>query len=160
MKQWRRQAAEGTIRAGMTITFSRTFTEKDLHDFALITRDYNPCHFDQRFCEMKKFTGPVCHGLLVGSMICEPGGQWGWLASEMSFKFVKPVYVGDTITCVITIKEVTERGAARAEAVFTNQQGEIVLTGALGGILPSGGDREVMSKMMEEGDPTNPLRDE
>ena len=160
MKQWRRQAAEGAIREGLTIRFDRTFTEKDLHDFALITRDYNPCHFDQRFCELKKFSGPVCHGLLVGSMLCEPGGQWGWLASEMNFKYVKPVYVGDTITCEITIKHVTERGSARAEAVFTNQRGEVVVKAMLAGILPSAADREVMAEMMEEGDPTNPLREE
>lgn len=28
----------------------------------------------------------ICHGLLVGGMICEFGGQVGWLASGMDFK--------------------------------------------------------------------------
>ncbi len=29
------------------------------------------------------------HGLLVGSMLTEIGGQLGWLATEMDFKFQK-----------------------------------------------------------------------
>ncbi len=45
--------------------------------FGDITRDYNPVHYDFRWVEAKGFKGLICHGLIVGSMICEFGGQVG-----------------------------------------------------------------------------------
>ncbi len=158
MRNWRRNSIEGNLEEGTRISFSRTFQEEELHEFARITRDYNPCHFDERYCGGKGFGGPILHGLLVGSMVCEPGGQWGWLASEMTFKFIKPVYAGDTITCEMTIAALQkERRFARAEAVFTNQRGETVLKADLAGYLPSPEERAVMEAMAAEDDPTNPL---
>jgi acyl dehydratase len=139
------------------VRFSRTFTEADVEAFGHTTRDYNPVHYEPRFTELKGFSGPICHGLLVGSMICEPGGQWGWLASGMSFDFLKPVYIGDTVTCEMTILEVNERGRAQAEAAFTNQKGEPVMRAKLTGFLPGPRERTLLARMVAEGDPTNPL---
>jgi acyl dehydratase len=141
----------------MTIRFSRTFTERDVEAFGRITRDYNPVHYEPRFCEMKGFSEVICHGLLVGSMICEPGGQWAWLATGMSFQFLRPVFIGDTVTCELTLAKVDERHRARAEAVFTNQRGELVMKAQLNGYLPSPEERGLLARMLAEGDPTNPL---
>jgi hypothetical protein len=43
---------------------------------------------------------------------------------------------------------------------LTNQDGVEVMTVALQGVLPDPACRERLSRMMAEGDPTNPLRDE
>jgi len=48
------------------------------------------------------------------------------LASEMNFRFIKPVYFGDTVKCDFTITDIDERGRAKAEAVFTNGDGVTV----------------------------------
>jgi len=157
MTDWRRDAAEARVSVGTTVRFSRTFTERDVSEFARLTRDYNPVHLEPRFYEGKGFTGPLCHGMLVGSMICEPGGQWGWLASEMHLRFLRPVYIGDTVTCELTINELDERWFARADARFTNQQGELVLEAQLAGLLPMGDECSTLQAMLDEGDPTNPL---
>ena len=125
--------------------------------FADITRDYNPIHFDKRFVQTKNFNGRICHGLLVGSMLTEIGGQIGWLASEMNFRFKRPVYLDDTIECIFTISEVDARNRARAEAIYRNQDGVIVLEADLAGILPGTPEREVLDTMAAEGDPTNKL---
>ena len=125
--------------------------------FADVTRDYNPIHFDERFVQTKSFNGRICHGLLVGSMLTEIGGQIGWLASEMNFRFKRPVYLGDTIECTFTISEVDARNRARAEAIYRNQDGVVVLEADLGGILPGTPEREVLNTMVAEGDPTNKL---
>jgi acyl dehydratase len=156
MRDWRREAAEGRLQPGTTVRFTRTFTEEDVEIFGDLTRDFNPVHYEKRFTDKKGFSGLICHGLLVGSMICEPGGQWGWLATGMSFQFMKPVYIGDTITCEMTITEVDERRFANAEAVFTNESGETVLKSQLTGFLPSFEEGAIMSTMIAEGDPTNP----
>jgi 3-hydroxybutyryl-CoA dehydratase len=157
MRQWRREAAKGRLGPGTTVRFSRTFTEKDVEAFGDITRDYNPVHYEPGFAEQKGFSGLVCHGLLVGSMICEPGGQWAWLASGMSFRFLKPVYIGDTITCEMVIQEVNERGRAKARASFTNREGQTVMLAELTGFLPSSEERALLVSMLANGDPTNPL---
>lgn len=157
MSHIRQKAVQG-LRVGDSFSISRTFTKKDVTHFAEITRDYNPVHFDERFSRIKNFDGRICHGLLVASMISEIGGQIGWLASEMNLRFKKPVYIGDTVRCSLTITSVDDRGRAEAEAVFQKQDQTIVLEASLKGIPPGPGEREVLKAMVAEGDPTNKLR--
>jgi 3-hydroxybutyryl-CoA dehydratase len=154
MSEIRKKTIAGLNR-GDCFMVSRTFTQEGAIAFADISRDYNPVHFDHRFAELKHFRGPICHGLQVASLLTEIGGQIGWLASEMNFRFKKPVYFGDTIQCRFTITELDERNRARAEAVFSNQHGEIVLEAYVRGIVPGSPEKRVMAAMMEEGDPTN-----
>ena len=106
---------------GTRFTVTRTFSESQVEQFADLTRDYNPIHFDSRFVAAKGLKDRICHGLLVGGMVTEVGGQIGWLASGMNFRFKRPVYMGETITCTVTITEVDEKGRARADAVLVNQ---------------------------------------
>ncbi len=152
----RSRAIQG-IKAGDQFAVRRTFSEQEVHVFASVTRDYNPVHLEGRFASAKGFAGRVCHGLLVGSMLTEIGGQIGWLASGMNFRFHKAVYFGQTITCTLTILEAGTDGRARAAALFKNPDGETVLTAELYGILPGETERAVLRAMISEGDPTNPL---
>jgi len=108
MSEIRDKTIQG-LKAGDSFIVMRRFTEDDMLAFADVTRDYNPVHFDQRFTRLKEFRAPICHGLLVGSLLTEVGGQIGWLASEMSFRFKRPVYFGDTIECTFTITEINAR---------------------------------------------------
>jgi acyl dehydratase len=158
MSEIRRKAIAG-FNVGDSFTVQRTFTEADMVAFAAITRDYTPVQFDNRFAAVKKFNGRVCHGLLVAGMLTEIGGQMGWLASVMNFRFKKPVYFGDTITCKLTITEIGARHRARAAAVYQNREGDVVLEADLEGILPAEPEREVLAAMVAEGDPTNKLRE-
>jgi 3-hydroxybutyryl-CoA dehydratase len=156
MSYIRKRAIAG-LKRGDSFAVSRTFTEQDTVAFADISRDYNPVHFDHRFAEVKNFRGRICHGLLVASMLTEIGGQIGWLASGMSFRFKKPVYFDDTIECCFTIVELDDRNRAKAEAIFKNQQDEIVIEAHLTGILPDFPEKRVMEVMLTEGDPNNKL---
>jgi 3-hydroxybutyryl-CoA dehydratase len=157
MSYIRKKAIAGLKRSD-SFAVSRTFTEQDTIAFADLSRDYNPVHFDHRFAKVKNFHGRICHGLLVASMLTEIGGQIGWLASGMNFRFKKPVYFGDTIECCLTITELDDRNRAKAEAVFKNQKEEIVIEAYLTGILPDLPAKRVMEVMMAEGDPTNKCR--
>jgi 3-hydroxybutyryl-CoA dehydratase len=146
-----RQKAIAGLQLGDSFTVSRTFTEQETKTFADISRDYNPVHFNDRFAELKNFRGRICHGLLVAGMLTEIGGQIGWLASGMNFRFKKPVYFGDTIECSLTITELDDRNRAKAEAVFKNQQDEIVIEAHLTGVVPGPPERRVMELMATEG---------
>jgi acyl dehydratase len=81
----------------------------------------------------------------------------GWLATGMEFKYVKPVYFNDTITCTMTITKIEDSGRAEAEALFDNEAGEQVCYARLTGRLPRNHEQEILSRMVGEGDPTNKL---
>jgi 3-hydroxybutyryl-CoA dehydratase len=150
MSQIRNQTILG-LTVGETFTVSRKFTEQDMLAFADITRDYNPIHFNKRFVETKNLKDRICHGLLVGSLLTEIGGQIGWLASEMNFQFKKPVYLGDTIDCSLTITEIDERNRARAKVTYRNQEGIVVLKAELAGILPDQRERSILDAIVADG---------
>jgi len=156
MSYIRKKAIEG-IKVGDTFSVSRTFTEHDVLLFADISRDYNPVHFDDRFANVKKLDGRICHGLLVASLVTEIGGQIGWFASGMKFRFRKPVYFGDTIKCDLVVTSIDDRGHARAEGVFTNQDRVTVLECVITGFIPGAEEKQVMKAMISEGDPTNKI---
>lgn len=147
------------LTVGDTFVVSRQFKEADMEKFADITLDYNPIHFDERFVRTKNFNGRICHGLLVASILTEVGGQIGWLASEMNFRFKRPVYFGDSVECALTITEIGERNRARATAIYRNQKGAVVLEADLAGILPGGPETEILKAMVAEGDPTNRIKE-
>lgn len=154
MSHIRKKTVEG-LKQGDSFTVSRTFTEQDTIAFAEISKDYNPVHFDDRFAQTRNFRGRICHGLLVGSLLTQVGGQIGWLASGMNFRFRKPVFFGDTIECRFTITELDESGKAKAEAVFTNQDKDVVIEAIVTGIIPGPAQKRVMQQMLAEGDPTD-----
>jgi len=156
MSEIRQKSIKG-LKVGDSFTVKRTFTETDMTAFATITRDYNPVHFDDRFAAAKKFNGRICHGLQVAAMLTEIGGQMGWLASVMNFRFKKPVYFGDTVTCKLTITEIDARNRARAFAAYHNKAGVVVLEADLEGIVPATPEQDVLRAMVQEGDPTNKI---
>ncbi len=152
----RQQAIQG-LKEGDAFTYERKFSQEETNQFGDLTRDYNPVHYDHRWVGAKGFQGQICHGLLVGSMICEFGGQVGWLATGMRFKFLKPVYFNNTISCTITLTKIEESGRAEAEAYFFNEDKEQVCYAHLSGRLPKPDERQILKRMVDEGDPTNKL---
>ncbi|MCG8563997.1 MAG: acyl dehydratase [Desulfobacterales bacterium] len=151
---FRPQAVTG-LKTGDRFTFTRTFTQDETQAFGALTRDYNPVHYDSRWSDGKGFDGLICHGLLVGGMICEFGGQVGWLATGMDFKFIRPVYFNQTITCDVVLTHVGENGRAEARGEFFNPQGTLVATVHMTGRLPLAEERALLGQMVAEGDPTN-----
>ena len=58
----------------------------------------------------------------------------GFLAAEMHFNYVAPVYIGDTITCTVTFNEKDiEKRMFRAIASSVNQDGAEVLQARFSG---------------------------
>ena len=158
MVGFRERAAEG-LQVGDSFRTSRTFTDDDVIRFAQISRDYNPVHFDARFAKTRNLPAPICHGLLVASLATEIGGQIGWLASAMNFRFKGPVYVGETIRCSWVITAIDQNGRAKASVTLTKEDGVTVIEAEISGIVPGVEERNVLNQMLSEGDPTNGLTD-
>lgn len=154
MKSPRERAAEG-LQAGDRFTVIRCFSEDDIRQFAQISRDYNPVHCDTGYAGLRGFKAPIAHGLLTATLLTEVGGQIGWLATGMSFNFKRPVYAGEQITCHWLVTGIDERGHARAEVRIFNAEGMTVLEATTSGVLPRTEERERLTQMLSEGDPTN-----
>jgi 3-hydroxybutyryl-CoA dehydratase len=140
----RRKLLEGKVASGDSFSISRNFTKDDVHLFTGISHDHNPVHSNEEYAEGKGLNGLICHGLHVGSLMSEIGGQLAMLASGMNFRFRQPVYFGDTVTCTLTIDEMDERGRVRCSALFVNQDGQTVIEGQLFGILPDDEERKLL----------------
>jgi acyl dehydratase len=125
--------------------------------FAEVSRDYNPVHFDARFAKARGLPSPICHGLLTATLVTEIGGQIGWLASGMNFRFKGPVYTGDTLTCSWVITAISDSGRAKASVTITNGDGATVVEAEISGLVPGPAERRVLAQMLSEGDPTNGL---
>ncbi len=158
MTSLRARAAEG-FRSGDTFEISRRFTTAEIASFAGISRDYNPVHCDSDYAALKGMRAPIAHGLLTASLVTEIGGQIGWLAKDMAFRFRRPVYPDETLTCTWVIRGIDERGHARAEVTVVNGEGVTVLEAETTGVPPGEAEREHLAKMLAEDDPTNGARD-
>jgi len=121
------------MKTGDTISWSRTFTEDDVRRFAELSGDEGVHHFvpDERGRIM-------AHGLLTATLPTKIGGDVNLIARELTFRFHRPVFAGDTIECVVTLTSV-EPGDAHTSLVTdwrcTNQDGKEVMTGGGSGII-------------------------
>ena len=87
-----------------TITEKRTITEADIMEFARLSGDDNRIHTDPEFSKTTPFGKQIAHGLLGMSIASGLAWKTGILDGTViafrevkEWKFVKPVYIGDTI---------------------------------------------------------------
>ena len=86
------------------VTEKRTITENDIMTFAKLSGDVNRIHTDPEFSKTTIFGKQVAHGLLGLSIASGLAWQTGILDGTViafrevkEWKFVKPVFIGDTI---------------------------------------------------------------
>ena len=123
-----------TIEIGDSATFTKTVTESDIMLYAGISGDFNPAHIDAEHAKTTMFGQRIAHGMLSAGFISNvlgnqlPGPGTIYLGQEL--KFVKPVFIGDTVTATVTVREkIVEKNRLKLETVVTNQRGEAVITG-------------------------------
>ena len=94
------------------VTEKRTVTENDIMTFAALTGDDNRIHTDAEFSKTTVFGRQVAHGLLGLSIASGLAWQTGILDGTViafrevnEWKFVKPVFIGDTLYVDLEVKE-------------------------------------------------------
>ena len=98
------------LSKGMTALYAKTITEADVTLYAGISGDTNPLHINEEFASGTRFKTRVVHGMLttglwstlIGTRL--PGPGCAYMSQDM--KFLKPVYVGDTVTARMTVAEI------------------------------------------------------
>ena len=57
------------LKPGMSESFTKTVTERDIELFGEVSGDVNPVHFDEAFASKTIFKGRIAHGVLSASYI-------------------------------------------------------------------------------------------
>jgi acyl dehydratase len=119
-------------------TKSRTITEADVANFAGLSWDHNQLHTDAEFAAKTQFGQRIAHGLL--GVIAHAGLSYQLTEDsilallELSWKFKRPIVIGDTIRVEQVVREMREsssgdRGILTFEKAVLNQRNEVVQTG-------------------------------
>ena len=127
------QRTPRAVRAGEKAAFTRTLTEADAALFIGVTWDVNPYHTDDSYAAQTRFGRRIVPGLLTAALLTHIGGLWAFLATDMSFEFLGPVYMGDTVTAEAEVAEVSERGRVRLAGRVVNAEGQEVLRAVIWG---------------------------
>ena len=122
------------LAVGDAARFTKTVTETDVAFFSAISGDFNPIHVDAEFAKSSRFGARVAHGPLTLALAAGVlGGSLpgvGTIAVTNHIEYLRPVYVGDTITTTGTVAERdVERRRVKVALEWTNQGGELVAEG-------------------------------
>ncbi len=119
---------------GDTESISKQITEEDVQTYSSLSLDTNPVHLDSEYASHTRFGRRIAHGLYVAGLISAVIGTKipgpGAIYTGQTLRFVRPVYLGDTVTATATISKYDrERGRMTLQTVCKNQGGEAVLEG-------------------------------
>ena len=135
---------------GQKITsVARTVAESDILTFAGLTGDYNQIHTDAEFAKGTQFGGRIAHGLLGLSLAVGLLMRTGVLEGTVlafreivEWKFIKPVFIGDTLHVEMEVKELKPMprirgGQALVALDVKNQKNETLMRGTLAVLVAS-----------------------
>jgi acyl dehydratase len=118
---------------------SRTVTDAHFAAFQALSGDNHPIHYDIEFCKAHGLRGMLAHGFQVLAFSAAGAGTFPHMIGdkligfiEQSSKFLKGVYVGDTLYPALAIAALIPQrttGIVVMAATIHNQNGELVLTG-------------------------------
>jgi acyl dehydratase len=113
---------------------SRSVGMREIELFTEITGDRNPLHYDEAAARASLFGGLIVQGGvtsgILNAIVAEdlPGPGTVFLGTEL--KFVKAVYVGDTITGRVEVTSVrADKPICTIAVSVRNQKGELCLSG-------------------------------
>jgi acyl dehydratase len=123
------------------VTMARTISEADIFNFAGLSGDYNPIHTDAEFSKTIPFGQRIAHGLLGVAVASGLAYRTGILEGTTiafreikDWRFVKPVFIGDTLHVELNVTETKavprlKGGAVDIQLDVKNQNGETVMKG-------------------------------
>ena len=97
---------------GKSASISKTFSIKDVEEFADLSNDKNPVHLNEEFAKSSIFGKRVVHGMLVASLFSGllgeklPGKGTIYLGQTLSF--TAPVPIGEEVMASVEIINIRE----------------------------------------------------
>jgi acyl dehydratase len=123
------------VSPGTRLTSRKTIRPDDVAAVARITGDLGTHH-------VSGLAGrQVAQGLLTVALAPLLGGTGGFRLVTAKMTFVAPVFVGDTVSCAVSVTTVDARPDGSRQVgltlLITNQDGADVVVGAGDGYLPA-----------------------
>ena len=125
-------------KIGDSASFTKTITEEDVMKFAEVTGDFNPIHVNPEYAKTQMFGKQVAHGALSSGLISAVLGTKlfgpGILYTNQTVAFKKPVFFGDTLKAVGTVKDKFTKKDGKMKFIICdtkvyNQNDEVVTDG-------------------------------
>jgi acyl dehydratase len=117
----------------------RTMTEAVFLAFQGASGDNHPVHYDVAYCKARGMPGMLAHGFQSLIQTAPGAGLFPYMVEdsligfiEQSSRFLKPVFVGDTLYPALQIDELTPgraTGVVGFASTVHNQNGILVLEG-------------------------------
>ena len=119
---------------GASASFTKTVGEVDVTLFAGLTGDLHPVHIDEEMMRKTPYGRRLVHGVFVLGLMSTAGAK---LTGSLPVptvsigydrvRFVRPVFIGDTLTATYRIVEHhVDRARVLSEVVCVNQKGQEV----------------------------------
>lgn len=133
-------ASINEIQVGMSASYSQTITDADVKGFAGISGDRNPVHLDDEYAQDSRFKKRIAHGLLSASFFSAIFGTQlpgrGCVYASQNLNFKRPVYIGDTVTAIVTVEAVDVQ---KKRVIFDTKclvSGKVVISGTAEIFIP------------------------
>lgn len=127
-------AASPDSFVGHSARFSKTVGEFDVYQFAGVSGDFSPNHVDAEYMQTTRYGQRVAHGVLsvaymstCSTKVAEALGRPSVSAGYDRVRFIRPVFIGDTLTINYTVTSYDPEVEQFTAAVeVRNQRGEVV----------------------------------
>ena len=122
------------LSVGQKASRTVTLTSEHVKLFAELTGDQNPLHFDKEFAAKTKFgklvvQGGLTTGVLHAIVAMDMPGP-GTVFLSQNWKFIAPVFIGDTITATAEILSLhAEKPVTQLGITVKRQDEEVLLEG-------------------------------
>lgn len=126
---------QSSLPVGFNVSFTKTVGESDIYLFAGISGDLGPNHCDEEYMKKTRYGHRIAHGVLIigfmstcSTKVIEAAGNPPTVSYGYDkIRFVKPVFINDTVSVTYTVASHDEsRGEVRSDVVAKNQHGEVV----------------------------------
>ncbi len=133
---------ETHLKVGEKAEFSKTIGETDIAMFSGMTGDFDPIHVNEHYARTTMFEKRIAHGCLVMGLLSTTASMMSRRSVERGAKgvpvslgydkirFLKPVFIDDTLTARYTVEEIDpEQARNRSKVEVVKQDGETCLVG-------------------------------
>lgn len=123
------------LSLGQSAQLTKKITDAVVRAFAEVSEDRNPVHLDDTYAAQSFFKQRIAHGMIGASLVSAvlgnqlPGEGSIYLGSELRFK--APVYIDETVTAQVTVKELKEdKKIVLLDAVVLKEDGSVAVEGS------------------------------
>lgn len=124
----------GMPEVGATASISKQLGQREVELFSDMTGDRNPLHVDESAAKASRFGGLITQGGvtsgLLNAVVAEKLPGPGTVFLSVSWSFRRPTYLGETMTAVVTVKDVREdKPICTLDTRVLNEEGEVCIEG-------------------------------